>query len=328
MNEQLQIGFKKGCITVIGGYDTYQQEEVPARVAELEEQKERFLRGEKLNNNFSDVETYNRQIEAIRNRNAYKCQCKCGRKFFWTEEMVLSMRHRYCAPFCGMRLGREEKVKKSYPRYKHPSYDWLLLGKYHDTLHITECLDEHYEGEAVPYRKNTMGSGYVYVYKLYKCKCILCNAEYELRSDMFEIRNDYYGSQAEKGYYSRACCKCHTCSSFQWRTAKILNEHNVSFRAEYSFSELYGSEGINLLRFDFVVFNEDGSIKCLIECQGQQHSEPVVKFGGQRYFERQQVNDEIKRKYAKGHEITLVEIPYTANTYEKTEKFLLKYNVI
>lgn len=55
----------------------------------------------------------------------------------------------------------------------------------------------------------------------------------------------------------------------------------------------------NLLKYDFAIFNTDGSIKFLIECQGKQHYEPVKEFGGKSQFEYQVRNDKIKYEYAK-----------------------------
>ena len=84
----------------------------------------------------------------------------------------------------------------------------------------------------------------------------------------------------------------------------------------------------NLLRYDFSVLNEDGTIKCLIECQGEQHYKPVDEFGGKVQFEMQKRNDELKRKYASEHGMILLEIPYKNKKFEKVEEFLRANNVI
>ncbi|PEM61610.1 hypothetical protein CN613_27910, partial [Bacillus pseudomycoides] len=130
------------------------------------------------------------------------------------------------------------------------------------------------------------------------------------------------------GYYCDAYCDCHKISSFQWRTIKILREHNVTYRAEYSFQDLYGVGRKNLLRYDFAVLGSDNSIKCLIECQGEQHYNPVDEFGGVSQHESQLKNDELKRVYAKSHNIPLIEISYTCNAYEKEIKFLKNAGII
>lgn len=132
--------------------------------------------------------------------------------------------------------------------------------------------------------------------------------------------------QATKGYYSKAYCDCHKISSFQWRTIKIFEENNIKYKVEISFPDLKGSS--NLLRYDFAIYNPNGSIKCLVECQGIQHYEPVKEFGGDIQFEHQVENDKSKLVYANIHNITLVEIPYTCNTYEKEIEFLKQHAVI
>ena len=73
-------------------------------------------------------------------------------------------------------------------------------------------------------------------------------------------------------------------------------QDNVDYEVEYSFDDLYGTAGENLLRFDFAIKNKDELI-CLIECQGEQHFAPVQEFGGERQFHKQVENDRLKREY-------------------------------
>lgn len=90
---------------------------------------------------------------------------------------------------------------------------------------------------------------------------------------------------------------------------EILERAGLSFGEEYSFSDLVSSSG-RPLRFDFVVYDDDGEIDFLIEYQGIQHYEAKSKFGGQVGLYRQQYNDMQKREYCKKHNISLVLIPY------------------
>ena len=71
---------------------------------------------------------------------------------------------------------------------------------------------------------------------------------------------------------------------------EILEENGMNFEEEYSFEGLNSSSG-RPLRFDFVVFDDDGRIDFLIEYQGRQHYEPSSKFGGKKGFFQQQYND-------------------------------------
>lgn len=59
---------------------------------------------------------------------------------------------------------------------------------------------------------------------------------------------------------------------------------------EYSFEGLNSPNG-RPLRFDFVIFDDEGRIDFIIEYQGRQHYEPSPKFGGKRGFYQQQYND-------------------------------------
>ncbi len=64
---------------------------------------------------------------------------------------------------------------------------------------------------------------------------------------------------------------------------EILKENGLIFKEEYIFPGLVSTKGVPL-RFDFVIFDDDGNIDFIIEYQGKQHYEPSAKFGGTRGF--------------------------------------------
>lgn len=101
---------------------------------------------------------------------------------------------------------------------------------------------------------------------------------------------------------------------------EILSSAGLNFKEEYSFPELKSPNG-RLLRFDFVIFDDDGKIDFIIEYQGKQHYEPSAKFGGKKGFYQQQYNDNQKRRFCAFHDFKLIEIPYT-------EENLLSYDYI
>ena len=101
---------------------------------------------------------------------------------------------------------------------------------------------------------------------------------------------------------------------------EILEEAGLDFKMEYIFPDLKTSNG-RPLRFDFVVFDDDGKIDFLIEYQGKQHYEPSNKFGGKRGFFQQQYNDNQKRRFCALHDLKLIEVPYT-------EENLVSYDYI
>lgn len=89
----------------------------------------------------------------------------------------------------------------------------------------------------------------------------------------------------------------------------VLTEHGVPFSEEYEFADLISTSGRHL-RFDFAVFDDDGSLDFLIEYQGRQHYESVKHFGGDKAIQRQKYNDSVKRAYCVKKHINLVAIPY------------------
>ena len=101
---------------------------------------------------------------------------------------------------------------------------------------------------------------------------------------------------------------------------EILEESGLDYKMEYIFPDLRSSSG-RPLRFDFVIFDDDGNIDFIIEYQGKQHYEPSAKFGGKKGFYQQQFNDNKKRRFCALHDFNLIEIPYT-------EENLLSYDYI
>lgn len=101
---------------------------------------------------------------------------------------------------------------------------------------------------------------------------------------------------------------------------EILQNAELNFKEEYILPDLKSSSG-RPLRFDFVVFDDDGKIDFLIEYQGKQHYEASSKFGGKRGLYQQQFNDNKKRRFCALHGLTLIEIPYT-------EEHLISYDYI
>ena len=101
---------------------------------------------------------------------------------------------------------------------------------------------------------------------------------------------------------------------------EILEKAGLVFKMEYIFPGL-NSPGGKPLRFDFVIFDDDGNIDFIIEYQGKQHYEPSQKFGGKRGLYQQQFNDNQKRRFCALHDFNLIENPYT-------EENLISYDYI
>lgn len=72
----------------------------------------------------------------------------------------------------------------------------------------------------------------------------------------------------------------------------------MSDKRQYSFNDLTGDDGTSKLRFDFAIFNDDRSLKCLIEFQGEQHFIPFKNDTEEKFYKRLRY-DEKKRIYCK-----------------------------
>ena len=94
-----------------------------------------------------------------------------------------------------------------------------------------------------------------------------------------------------------------------------LSNNNINYESQKMFDDLFGL-GNGKLSYDFYVPNK----KLLIECQGQQHENPIEIFGGEEQFAIQQEHDKRKREYAKKNGYKLLEIWYY--DYDKIEEIL------
>lgn len=101
---------------------------------------------------------------------------------------------------------------------------------------------------------------------------------------------------------------------------EILTEAGLNFKEEYSFPGLTSPNG-KALRFDYIIFDDDGKIDFLIEYQGKQHYVASPKFGGKRGLYQQQYNDNKKRRFCALNGLKLIEIPFT-------EENLISYDYI
>ena len=278
----------------------------------------------------------------------YKCLCDCSKEVSISEFHFLEKKHRYCSETirrskkdkwfyekydkqaeCGLKTAQEEKKKTTYKRVFDPSFSTDFTGTIHESLEVLECTDNHYEELWGISDARKLGGGTYKVYKLYRCRCYLCGKEQTIKSSSFSINPPTeFGYTAYNGYWSDAHCDCHPISSFQWIVTKLLKENGIPYRVEVTFPDLFGAGHVNHLRYDFGVYNEQGALRCLIECQGEQHYAPVNEFGGGQQFSRQIRNDALKRKYAEEHGILLYEIPYKDKKYEKVESFLRESGIL
>ena len=142
----------------------------------------------------------------------------------------------------------------------------------------------------------------------------------EIHGDKYKIVSEYKGSNKKIDVYCNKCKKvfsikathllqghgCGKCikSKGEQLIEKILINKNIKYIREYRFDDCIGIK--RHLPFDFYLTEYN----TCIEMQGIQHYKPVELFGGEKQFEIQQINDNIKRNYCKINNIHLIEIPY------------------
>ena len=90
----------------------------------------------------------------------------------------------------------------------------------------------------------------------------------------------------------------------------VLRKNHIRYQKEYTFKDLVSSKGFPL-RYDFAILDWYGQVERLIEFDGTQHTTPTKYFGGKKAFMKQREHDWLKNRYARGHHIPLVRIPYS-----------------
>lgn len=254
---------------------------------------------------------------------------KKKQKYDHLENVMLCYEKEDCAPseiYCNMynkyktkQLDKNRQRISEIPREYALNYALDFSGMQYESLKIVECVD-NIESEPKSYYTYGHKKHYhpIIVYKVYRCKCILCGKEQNITCDKFKIsKSSMYSS-----YSSAVYCDCHKISSFQWKVCKLLFESGIRYTVEYAFGDLYGIGRRNLLRFDFAVFDEHEMLKVLIECQGEQHYRSIADFGGEYAYFQQIKNDKLKRNYCKNHNIELIEISYKDSKIEKIIEIL------
>lgn len=127
----------------------------------------------------------------------------------------------------------------------------------------------------------------------WKCICKHCGNEFTTK-----------GSNIRFGYTQSCGCRH---SRNEQKITRMLIEHNVEFKTQYTFPDLRGIGG-RPLRFDFAIF-ENGQLKKLVEFHGKQHFGRPEGLWSSRYYEL--VDSDIrKQKYCKQNNIDLLVIPF------------------
>ena len=116
------------------------------------------------------------------------------------------------------------------------------------------------------------------------------------------------------------CPYCNNIPKGETIITKLLDTFNTNYRYQKTFPDLKDDR---LLSYDFYIPDQN----ILIEYQGIQHYQPVDIFGGETTFKKQQKHDQMKLDYARDHGYNLIAVPYTADTFSKIKKYLIKHGL-
>lgn len=142
-------------------------------------------------------------------------------------------------------------------------------------------------------------------------KLISWEEEYKNTQSKFtlECSNGHVTTKSVSSFLQGCDCpKCNKISKGEETILNFLEQNNIPY--EYQF-EIEDCKNKRALPFDFAIFNNDNTLRLLIEYDGEQHFKPIERFGGVEKFNKNKINDKIKDDYCKNNNINLIRIPYT-----------------
>lgn len=142
---------------------------------------------------------------------------------------------------------------------------------------------------------NKIGSN-KYNYAIWHCKC-KCGNECDV------VSRELLSGDTRS-------CGCRKTSHNEDLIEQFLIQKNIKYQREYSFKDLYD---IDLLRFDYAIFDDNNCLLCLIEYQGEQHTIKTNRW----YNEKLVLHDKMKKDYCKLNNINLIEIQFYDNITNK-----------
>lgn len=209
----------------------------------------------------------------------------------------LLIKHKRCGK-CFMRIPREFKQNVLCPTCRRPNY-------FETTETFKRRLSEQYKGTYIllgEYKNAKVKATF---------KCVKCGLEWNCTPD-----------NILRGHGCPHCC----ISKGEDKIRNWLNDNNIPYECQYSDKRC---RDIRILKFDFAVFNNDKSLKSLIEYDGVQHYRPT-RFNSQMSnelcetnFDKVQYHDNIKTEFCKENHIPLLRISY--KQFGVIEKILEDY---
>ena len=266
----------------------------------------------------------------------YKCQCECG-NFHYVSDGNLKKTYS-CG--CVSKESLSQRIDYTGKKFNHLLVTKMLYG-YKNKQTYCECICDC--GNTKIIFMGNVKSG-----KSKSCGCLEMQSRYGRKNHEKDLVGMQFGhltviKLTDKRYANQnvgwlcecdcgnqiivrsgnllrgktRSCGCNKTSKYEEYVENILNETNITYQREFRFSDCKNHFP---LPFDF--YFENNNKKYCIECQGQQHYEPVKHFGGEERFKTTQRNDEIKRNYCATNNITLICLPYTLSKEQMKENIL------
>ena len=152
--------------------------------------------------------------------------------------------------------------------------------------------------------------------------------DYELLSEKYTFIKDYYlfkyngiglPEDVDKKFYTTLDCFFHGKvlhpylhkTKAELEIENFLISNNIFYKFQYTDHKCKNPNTGWKLRFDFGIFENDGSLKMIIESDGTSHDTVIEWWGGENQLLDLQKRDEIKNEYCKNNNIPLLRIPHT-----------------
>lgn len=222
----------------------------------------------------------------------WEFQCNCGNIVERSGSRVKNGRIKSCG--C---LAKEIIVERNI------SHNTIQLGNRYGKLTVIQHLGYRQENS-----RNKRCAWYL-------CECDCGN------------RKEVMGNRLQ----SKFTLSCGCLSSYgESEIERILKNYEIKYSTQKTFEGLRSQETNTLLRFDFCIYNEDETIKCLIEYDGRSHrTGPEGNWTQSVSLETIQLRDKMKNDFCLQRNIPLYRIPsneiidFTLNEI-LNEKFLVK----
>lgn len=269
----------------------------------------------------------------------WKCNCDCGSQISVTTNYLKRTKNPHCNN-CNILI--EEDITGQIFNYLtviQKDYEYNKINNVQGSYWKCKCIC----GNETSVRKDCLKKGIIK-----SCGCM--KKQLSLESNMIDMKGKKFGQITilepdfeyvkkhdikNSGHviywkYQCDCGKIHSAPGTDIRSGKVnccpdcsisrgenkiktlLDENNIN----YIYNKPYFIDLINpttnkILRYDFIILDNNNSPKYLIEYDGEQHFFSVDYFGGEERFKKQQYYDNLKNEYSKQHNLPLIRIPYT-----------------